>query len=81
MTFNWLSPQLIYPVEVQGSCGFAIIMIFTLLLTTKRMLNKLLIVNVWFQDSIVDILTIQYSIILIQTTEYNDNAKTHHMRL
>ena len=45
------------------------------------MLNKLLIVNVWFQDSIVDILTIQYSIILIQTTEYNDNAKTHHMRL
>ena len=65
MTFSWLSPQLIYPVEVQSACGFAIIMIFTLLLTTKRMLNKLLIVNVWFQDSIVDILTIQYSIILI----------------
>ena len=35
------------------------------------MLNKLLIVNVWFQDSIVDILHIQNSIILIQTTEYN----------
>ena len=44
MTFSWLSPQLIYPVEVQNACGFAIIMIFTLLLTTKRMLMIIIVI-------------------------------------